>query len=63
MKKFKGLCSLISKQRLNLKSANILDRFQFQRLGYFFVDKDTTSTHLVFNRTVALRDSWTKMSE
>ena len=47
----------------SLKSANILDRFQFQRLGYFCVDKDTTSTHLVFNRTVALRDSWTKMSE
>ena len=47
----------------SLKEANILDRFQFQRLGYFCVDKDTTSTHLVFNRTVALRDSWTKLSE
>lgn len=47
----------------SLKSANILDRFQFQRLGYFCVDKDTSSTHLVFNRTVALRDSWTKMGE
>ncbi|MBE0424501.1 MAG: glutamine--tRNA ligase/YqeY domain fusion protein [Lutibacter sp.] len=47
----------------SLKSANILDRFQFQRLGYFCVDKDTTSTHLVFNRTVALRDSWAKMGE
>ncbi|HSQ45865.1 MAG TPA: glutamine--tRNA ligase/YqeY domain fusion protein [Lutibacter sp.] len=47
----------------SLKSANILDRFQFQRLGYFCVDKDTTEFHLVFNRTVALRDSWTKMSE
>lgn len=47
----------------SLKTANILDRFQFQRLGYFCVDKDTTSTHLVFNRTVPLRDSWAKMSE
>jgi glutaminyl-tRNA synthetase len=47
----------------SLKAANILDRFQFQRLGYFCVDKDTTKTHLVFNRTVPLRDSWTKMSE
>lgn len=47
----------------SLKSANILDRFQFQRLGYFCVDKDTTTSHLVFNRTVSLRDSWTKMSE
>ncbi|MFZ2284689.1 MAG: glutamine--tRNA ligase, partial [Lutibacter sp.] len=47
----------------SLKSAHILDRFQFQRLGYFCVDKDTTTSHLVFNRTVALRDSWTKMEE
>ena len=47
----------------SLKTANIFDRFQFQRLGYFCVDKDTSSTHLVFNRTVPLRDSWKKMSE
>ncbi|HEY9169748.1 MAG TPA: glutamine--tRNA ligase/YqeY domain fusion protein [Lutibacter sp.] len=47
----------------SLKEANISDRFQFQRLGYFCVDKDTTNTHLVFNRTVSLRDSWTKMSD
>ncbi len=47
----------------SLKEAKILDRFQFQRLGYFCVDKDTTSTNLVFNRTVPLRDSWTKMGE
>jgi len=47
----------------SLKTANILDRFQFQRLGYFCVDKDTTEFHLVFNRTVPLRDSWAKMEE
>ncbi|MHB1147538.1 MAG: glutamine--tRNA ligase/YqeY domain fusion protein [Lutibacter sp.] len=47
----------------SLKSANILDRFQFQRLGYFCVDKDSSSSNLVFNRTVPLRDSWTKMEE
>jgi len=47
----------------SLKTANILDRFQFQRLGYFCVDKDTTSTLLVFNRTVPLRDSWAKMGQ
>lgn len=47
----------------SLKKANILDRFQFQRLGYFCVDKDTTEFHLVFNRTVPLRDSWAKMEE
>ncbi len=45
----------------SLKTANILDRFQFQRLGYFCVDKDTTDNHLVFNRTVPLRDGWAKI--
>ncbi|AMC11259.1 glutamine--tRNA ligase [Lutibacter profundi] len=44
----------------SLKSASVLDRFQFQRLGYFCVDKDTTKSNLVFNRTVPLRDKWTK---
>jgi len=47
----------------SLKTANVLDRFQFQRLGYFCVDKDTTNDKLVFNRTVPLRDSWAKMGE
>ena len=36
------------------------DSFQFQRLGYFNVDKDSKPEHLVFNKTVGLRDSWTK---
>ncbi|MCF6168815.1 glutamine--tRNA ligase/YqeY domain fusion protein [Lutibacter sp.] len=44
----------------SLQNANILDRFQFQRLGYFCVDKDTSKNKLIFNRTVPLRDSWTK---
>ena len=35
-----------------------LENFQFQRIGYFNVDPDSTSGALVFNRTVALRDSW-----
>ena len=34
------------------------DKFQFQRLGYFNVDKDTTTSKLVFNRTVGLKDAW-----
>lgn len=34
------------------------DKFQFQRLGYFNVDKESTKEQLVFNRTVTLRDSW-----
>ncbi len=45
----------------SLKSANIGDSFQFQRLGYFNVDTDATKDKLVFNRTVALRDSWAKV--
>ena len=47
----------------SLKIALIGDQFQFQRLGYFNVDDDTTSGHMVFNRTVPLRDSWAKMEQ
>ena len=36
------------------------ERFQFEREGYFCVDKDSTKDRLVFNRTVTLRDSWAK---
>lgn len=43
-----------------LKNAGALDKFQFQRLGYFCVDPDSTTDKLVFNRTVALKDSWSK---
>ncbi|MCK7589493.1 glutamine--tRNA ligase/YqeY domain fusion protein [Subsaxibacter sp. CAU 1640] len=44
----------------SLKDASVGDRFQFQRIGYFNVDKDSTSDALVFNKTVGLRDSWEK---
>ena len=47
----------------SLKTAKVGDKFQFQRKGYFCVDKDTTSEKLVFNRTVALRDSWAKINK
>ncbi|MBR5912231.1 MAG: glutamine--tRNA ligase/YqeY domain fusion protein [Bacteroidales bacterium] len=43
-----------------LADAKPLDHFQFQRIGYFTVDKDSTAGHLVFNRTVALKDTWAK---
>ena len=43
-----------------LKDAKPLDRFQFQRIGYFNVDTDSADNRLVFNRTVALKDSWRK---
>jgi len=36
-------------------------RFQFERLGYFVVDPDSTPVRPVFNRTVTLKDSWAKI--
>jgi len=45
-----------------LMEAEIGERFQFERKGYFCVDKDTaTAGSMVFNRTVTLRDSWAKL--
>ena len=44
----------------SLASAKKGDSFQFQRLGYFNVDDDTTLERIVFNKTVGLRDSWEK---
>ncbi|MBZ4674532.1 MAG: glutaminyl-tRNA synthetase [Bacteroidota bacterium] len=56
--------SLVIKQHCKveacLKDVKPLDSFQFQRIGYFNVDKDSTPDHLVFNRTVSLKDSWKK---
>lgn len=46
-----------------LKDAHIGDTYQFQRLGYFHVDPDTTPGKLVFNRTVTLRDTWAKIQQ
>jgi len=37
------------------------DRFQFERRGYFCVDTDSTADNLIFNRTIALRDTWAKI--
>ena len=46
----------------SLKNAEVSDKFQFQRIGYFCVDKESTSENIIFNRTVSLRDSWEKLS-
>ena len=46
-----------------LADAKPLDYLQFQRIGYFNVDKDSTAEKLVFNRTVTLKDSWAKMNK
>lgn len=43
-----------------LKEASMDDKFQFQRVGYFTLDKDATADKLIFNKTVGLRDSWAK---
>ena len=39
------------------------DKFQFQRIGYFCVDQDSTAEKLVFNRTIGLKDSWSKQNK
>lgn len=41
-------------------NAKVEDKFQFQRIGYFCVDPDSTPEKLVFNRTIGLKDSWAK---
>ncbi|HNY08564.1 MAG TPA: glutamine--tRNA ligase, partial [Tenuifilaceae bacterium] len=46
----------------SLKNVKPLDKFQFERLGYFSVDYDSTSQKLVFNRTVTLKDTWAKIA-
>ena len=52
----------VCKLEPSLKEAKEGDRFQFQRLGYFCVDKDSKPGALVFNRTVGLKDTWAKQN-
>ncbi len=47
----------------SLRGATSGSGYQFERLGYFSVDPDTASEKLVFNRTVALRDTWAKIEK
>ncbi|HAO15784.1 MAG TPA: glutamine--tRNA ligase [Tenacibaculum sp.] len=70
--KDKGFMEFLNPNSLNmihafvepsLQEAKIGDRFQFQRLGYFNVDDDSTSEKLVFNKTVGLRDTWAKSNK
>ena len=46
-----------------LKDLKPLDRFQFERIGYFCIDSDTSKEKLVINRTVGLRDTWAKVQK
>ena len=45
----------------SIKDTNPFDRWQFERLGYFCTDSDSTPEKLIFNRTVTLRDTWAKI--
>ena len=47
----------------SLANAPVEARYQFERLGYFCVDSDSKPGHPVFNRTVALKDTWAKVEK
>ena len=47
----------------SLREAAVGTRYQFERLGYFCVDAESTSEKLVFNRTIGLRDAWAKIEQ
>jgi glutaminyl-tRNA synthetase len=54
---------LDAKLEPSLTSAQVGDRYQFERVGYFCVDPDSKSSHLVFNRTLPLKDTWAKIAK
>ena len=65
----KDFRELLNRNSLEVKSVRVeaalakaqpLDKFQFLKVGYFCVDPDSTAEHLIFNRTVALKDTWAK---
>src|SRR5690554_5777217 len=59
----RSLTKVIGYAEPSIQSASVEEKFQFQRLGYFVVDRDSTKSNIVFNRTVQLRDSWAKLTE
>ncbi len=59
----KSLKVVQGKAEPSLASAQPGDRYQFERLGYFCVDKSSKAERLVFNRTVELRDTWAKLQK
>jgi len=46
-----------------LADAKPLDHFQFQRIGYFTLDETSKDGHLIFNKTVGLKDTWAKINK
>jgi glutaminyl-tRNA synthetase len=59
----KSLEAVQAKAEPSLANAKPGDRYQFERLGYFCADKNSTAERLVFNRTVELRDAWAKLQK
>ncbi len=53
---------ITAKAEPSLASAKAGEKYQFQRTGYFCVDKDSTASRLVYNRTVTLKDNWAKIA-
>ncbi len=47
----------------SLREVEVGRAVQFERVGYFCPDTDSTAEHLVFNRTVTLKDSWAKINK
>ena len=47
----------------SILEAESLDKFQFERKGYFCLDSDSREDNLIFNRTVTMRDTWAKKSQ
>ena len=47
----------------SLANAKLGGHYQFERVGYFCLDPDSTAAKLVFNRTLALKDGWAKIEK
>ncbi len=47
----------------SLRNAQPMDHYQFERQGYFYLDPDSSSETLIFNRTVTLRDAWARIQQ
>ena len=58
-----SLVTITAKLEPGLKNAKPGERFQFERVGYFCVDKDSTPGRPIFNRTVTLADTWAKIEK
>jgi len=58
----KSLKMIMAMAEPGLLNAKPGEKYQFQRTGYFCVDKDSSADHLVFNRTVTLKDEWARLS-